>query len=174
MVVHAKSKGIFDAVDMVRWERENERNRRKLFAEATSIRTRVDQWLDDGQSVVVMGDVNDGPGMDNFEFRFGRSAVEIIMGSLFQPSRVLANHAGQPRFGRFGWEPSSARFRDRFTEDLVNVLIDHIVASQDLPVVANSPHKIWNPFQDDDARPLRDELVEASDHFPVTLDLDIP
>ena len=173
MVVHAKSKGIFNAVDLVHWERENQRNRRKLFAEATSIRRRIDQWLDNGDSVVVMGDINDGPGMDSFEYRFGRSAVEIIMGDIFRPGRILASHIGQPAFRRFGWEPSSARFRDRFTEDLINVLIDHILASQDLPVVANHPHKVWNPFQDDDARPLRDELPEASDHFPVTLDLDI-
>ena len=173
MVVHAKSKGIFDAVDLVHWERENLRNRRKLFAEATAIRRRVDQWLDDGDRVVVMGDINDGPGMDSFEHRFGRSAVEIIMGDIFRPGRILASHIGQPAFRRFGWEPSSARFRDRFTEDLINVLIDHVLASQDLPVVANNPHKVWNPFQDDDARPLRNELLNASDHFPVTLDLDI-
>lgn len=175
MVVHAKSKGIFDSVDLVHWERENERNRRKLFAEATSIRQRVDEWADAGERVVVMGDVNDGPGMDHYEERFGRSAVEIIMGSIWEPAKVLVSHAGRPEYGRYGWEPASARFRDRFTEDLINVLIDHVLATQDLPVdlVAGAGHKVWNPYQDDDARQMRDALRTASDHFPVTLDLDM-
>lgn len=111
MVVHAKSKGIFNAVDQAHLQRESDRNRRKLLAECTSIRSRVDQWLDDGEHVVVMGDINDGPGLDYYEQAFDRSAVEIIMGDLFDPSRILLAPTGRPKFGRFGWEPSSAPVR---------------------------------------------------------------
>ncbi len=170
MLAHAKSKGIFNNVDYIHWQRENVRNRHKLFGEATWIRRRVDEWLDDGHDVVVMGDINDGPGMDFYELQFARSAVEIIMGDLFEPDRVLRNHSGRPQWRRYGWEPSSARFRDRFTEDYVNVLIDHILVSRGLTV---TNQQVWNPYQDDEARPHRATLLDASDHFPVSADLEI-
>jgi endonuclease/exonuclease/phosphatase family metal-dependent hydrolase len=171
IVAHTKSKGMFNAADLVHWRSESERNRRKLFAECTWVRNRVDEWLADGRQVVVMGDINDGPGMDHYEQQFGRSAVEIIMGSLFEPASILRYCVPKPKWGAHGWEPSSARFQDRFTHDHINVLIDHILVSQGLPLAAGNPHKIWNPFQDQDAKPLKKQLLDASDHFPVTLDI---
>ena len=168
LLVHAKSKGIFRAVDLVRLQRESERNRRKLLAEACSIRRRVDDWLDAGRDFLVMGDVNDGPGMDFYEQLFGRSALEIIMGDVFQPDRILRNLAGRPRWGQLGWRPSSARFRDRMTHDHINVLIDHVLHS---PKLKASGHRIWNPFELEEAKPIKRELLDASDHFPVSVDL---
>jgi len=119
-----------------------------------------------------MGDINDGPGMDHLEFQFGRSAVEIIMGSRYEPERILKSHAGCPKWGKWGWEPSSTRFEDRFTETQVNVLIDHILVSNGLKVTGNG-HMIWNPFQDDKAKGVKGALLDASDHFPVRIDLEI-
>ena len=170
IVVHAKSKGIFGSADLVHWERENYRNRRKLFAECSWVRLRVEEWLDEGNEVVVMGDINDGPGMDHYEFQFGRSAVEIIMGDLYEPQRILKSHVARPKWGRYGWEPSSTRFKDRLTETQVNVLIDHILVSQGL-AVRDGSHIVWNPFQVAPAKAIKDELLVASDHFPVSLDL---
>jgi endonuclease/exonuclease/phosphatase family metal-dependent hydrolase len=171
LVVHTKSKGIFDNTDWIHWQRMSERNRRKLFAECRSIRRRVDEWLDDGRRLVVMGDVNDGPGMDMTESLFGRSAVEILLGEIFEPERLLKSYTGRPRWGAYGWEPSSASFRDSFTHDWVNVLIDHVLISQQIPVHGAAPHKVWNPWQLDEATPIKTALLAASDHFPVTLDL---
>jgi hypothetical protein len=173
IVVHAKSKGIFNAVDVAHWEIENQRSRRKLLAECTWIRQRVDEWLDQGRQVVVMGDLNDGPGMDFYEYRIGRSAMEIVMGDLFCPDHILRNLAERPTWRRSGggWRPSTARFRDRFTEDYVTVMIDHIMCSAGLQVAQNSPHRIWNPYEDNSLQAMRQTFTDASDHFPVTLDL---
>ena len=170
-VVHAKSKGIFSKNDLIHYQREELRNRRKLFAECSHIRKRIDEWLDDGRPVVVMGDINDGPGMDAVEFRFARSAVETIMGDVFNPEQIVKSWGGKPVWGDFGFEPSSARFTDRFTQDPVNVLIDHVLVSLDLKVAGADPHLVWNPFQLNDAKPHKKTLLAASDHFPVTLDL---
>lgn len=180
MVVHAKSKGIFNAMDKVHFDRRSDRNRRKLFAECTSIRARVEEWQAAGRDIVVMGDINDGPGFDYYEGRFGRSAVELIMGDLFRPEAILANRVGLPKWGRFGWEPSTARFRDQFTGDLVNALIDHIMATPRLaPLDGTRRARVWNPWQDAEigelpeaerAR-LQDIFDRASDHMPVTLDI---
>ncbi len=171
IVAHTKSKGIFSSIDMIHLERESRRNRLKIFAECRWIRSRVDEWLDKGYEVVVMGDINDGPGMDEYEFRYGRSGVEVIMGNLFEPNRILRNLAGQPKWGRFGWSPSTVRFKDRITETNINVMIDHILVSSGLRTSGQTPHKIWNPYEYDQAKPLKQAFLDASDHFPVTLNL---
>ncbi len=173
MAVHTKSKGIFNSSDMLHWERESRGNRKKLYAECEWIRRRVDEWLDSNKKVIVVGDINDGPGMDNYEFQFGKSAVEIIMGSIYEPERILKSYIGKPKWKRdkyAGWVPSSTRFKDRFTETYISVLIDHILVSQNIPVVDNS-HIIWNPYQDDSCEPIKAALLEASDHFPVSITL---
>ena len=46
-----------------------------------------------------------------------------------------------------------------------------------LKAIGDSPFKIWNPYLDEKnhpikAKPLKQELTLASDHFPVTLDLE--
>lgn len=172
IVAHAKSKGIFSAMDRVNFERTSDRNRRKLFAECTSIRRRVEDWLASNRPTVVMGDINDGPGFDYYESRFGRSAVEIILGDVFERDTLLSYPIGRPKFGRYGWEPSTARFTDNFTGDKVNALIDHIMASSHVTSSGAAPALVWNPYQLDAAKPLKSSLLDASDHFPVTLDID--
>ncbi len=171
ILAHAKSKGIFKATDMIHWQRESERNRRKLFAECSWIRKRVEEWLKQGRKVVVMGDLNDGPGMDFYEYRFGRSAVEIVMGDIFRPDTLLSNHIGRPKWTSKGWSPYSARFKDRFTGSNVNVLIDHILSSTNLAVADEHPLRIWNPYEEEAAKPLKQALTKASDHFPITLEI---
>ena len=179
MVVHAKSKGIFSSMDRVHFDRTSERNRRKLFAECMSIRQRVEEWLGKRRSVIVMGDVNDGPGFDHYESRFGRSAVELIVGDLLDLDNLLRYPAGRPKFGRYGWEPSSARFKDRFTGDYVNAIIDHIMVSKQFKLDGDDAYKVWNPYPDSDdpfiaaeAKSIRTDLNGASDHFPITLDIE--
>ena len=174
MLVHAKSKGVFDIVDQIHLERINRRNRLKLYGETTWIRQRIESWFDKGRKIVVMGDINDGPGMDVFEMQHGKSAVEIIMGDIFYPEKILKNYLGRPQFKGQGWTPSSARFYDKVTENPINVLIDHILLSQDIPVVPDSA-RIWNPFEAKSNEPIsgmKDTFKIASDHFPVSIDLD--
>lgn len=173
MLVHAKSKGIFNIVDQIHLERTNRRNRLKLYGETTWIRQRIDSWFDKDRKIIVMGDINDGPGMDIFEMVHGISAVETIMGDIFYPERILKNYLGRPQFRTYGWTPSSARFTDRITEDPINVLIDHILLSQNIPVVPNSA-RVWNPYEakNDPIQEKKELFMTASDHFPVSIDLD--
>jgi len=117
-----------------------------------------------------MGDVNDGPGMDWFELRFGKSAVDLLIGDLYQPDQILRSLGGRPHWTRNGWEPASARFKDRVTETYINVLIDHLLVSADLAAAA-SGHRVWNPYQQNDLAGLKSDLNEASDHFPVSLNI---
>ena len=145
-------------------------NRRKQLAEAIWIRRRIDAHLAEGASVILMGDLNDGPGLDEYEHLFGRSSVEILLGEdLYDP------HARTALQRRLGAVPTTARFRLNAEERYLQALLDYVMISPDL--MARRPAwRIWHPF--DDARcwrieELRSALLTASDHLPVTLDIDI-
>jgi len=172
IVVHAKSKGIFTATDRIHFDRISDRNRKKLFAECGSVRLRVDEWFKKDRPIAVMGDINDGPGFDFYESRFGKSAVELILGDIYEAETVLRYPLGRPEFGRYGWEPSTTSFKDKFTGDYINAIIDHIMVSHHFEPANDAPVIVWNPFQTDEAKPLKEALLAASDHFPVTLDVD--
>lgn len=174
IVAHTKSKGIFDSVDLARYEQISERNRRKLYAECFSIRERCDQWLkkDSDLKLAVVGDINDGFGLDYYEQRFSRSAVETLLGDVWAPDRILRHVLPQPKLGKYGWTPSSSSFRDIVTENRVNVLIDHILVSRS---VAFQNALVWNPFlkgAPTNVKNVKSELCSASDHFPISVNLD--
>jgi endonuclease/exonuclease/phosphatase family metal-dependent hydrolase len=145
-------------------------NRRKQLAQAIWLRARIDGHLAEGTSVILIGDLNDGPGLDEYENLFGRSSVEILLGdSLSDP------HAQQALSQRFGAVHATARFERPGGDRYLQALLDYIMISQDL--MCRSPvWRIWHPFDDAvcwrDAE-LRQALLTASDHFPVTLDIDI-
>ncbi len=168
--VHAKSKGAPAEGTPDHQMRIHIDNRRKQLAQCVWLRGRVDQLLAQDKSVVVMGDFNDGPGLDEYEALFGRSSVEIVLGEgeavpLFDP------HARLALSGRITAQPATARFQHDGV--YLSALLDYIMVSPDL--AAQKPRwTIWHPFDTpacfaNDA--LRDALLTASDHFPVTLDL---
>lgn len=177
IIAHTKSKGIFDEVDISRFEQLSERNRKKLFAECISIRERCDQWLRDepNRNVVVMGDINDGAGMDYYERRYSRSAVELLMGDLWEPDIQMKHILPKPKIGSKGWVPYTSDFRDTITKYTVNVLIDHILVSRNVKI---SDVLVWNPRlksnrENTDMQDLRQALNKASDHYPVMATLEM-
>ena len=148
-------------------------NRRKQLAQAIWLRRRIDMHLSADRPVMVMGDLNDGPGLDEFESLFGRSSVEIVLGegaaALFDP------HARQALSRRLGASPTSARFWIAPEERFLQALLDYIMVSPQIRA-RDARWRIWHPMDDPACWQnvaLRDALLAASDHFPVTLDLDL-
>ncbi|WP_371154861.1 endonuclease/exonuclease/phosphatase family protein [Jannaschia sp. 2305UL9-9] len=166
--VHAKSKAAHGAEDAADEMRLNILNRRKQLAQCIWLRRRVDQRLAEGRSLIVAGDFNDGPGLDRFETLFGRSGVEIVLGdgplALFDPAAI------PPRIG--GATPRTARFWDNAGKRYLNALLDFAMVSTDLRATAGwrilHPHDSAEALADAD---LRADLLDASDHFPVVLNL---
>ena len=69
--------------------------------------------------------------------------------------------------------PDSYRFVEH--REYLHALLDYIMVSPDLAARRPRWH-IWHPFDDPACYadpPLRDALLTASDHFPVTLDIDL-
>lgn len=145
-------------------------NRRKQLAQAVWLRARIDAHRAAGEAVILLGDLNDGPGLDEFENLFGRSSVEILMGrDMHDPN---AASALQPHAVAV---PTTARFHLPDQERFLQALLDYIMVSQDL--MARRPAwRIWNPFEDVrcwEMTELREALLTGSDHFPVSLEIDI-
>jgi len=174
--VHAKSKAPHGARSPEHATRIAIQNRRKQLAQCIWLRRRIDAHLEAGDDLIVLGDLNDGPGLDEFEMLFGRSGVEIVLGEddrgripLFDP------HARQARILRFTAPPATARFVVPAEGRILSALLDYIMISPGLRG-ADPRWRIWHPFDDPACYRdlmLREALLTGSDHFPVTLDIDI-
>ncbi len=119
--------------------------------------------------VVVMGDLNDGPGLDPCERMVGRSFVETLMGSVFEPHSSFHN--------TLWWmSKKSTTRKDLWTADFPDpivthpkgwehrVWIDHILASPDMLEPTNSVRYVIDSGR---VAPKNRNSREASDHFAV-------
>ena len=173
---HLKSKAPHGAKNADAVMRISIANRRKQLAQCIWLRERVDAHLAAGDPLIVLGDFNDGPGLDEYEKLFGRSSVEIVMG-VGQPAEVqmLDPHAQHALSQRMGARLSTSRFFVRRENRYLNALLDYIMVSPDLAARQPDWH-IWHPFDDPDCwrrKELCAALLTASDHFPVTLEIDL-
>ncbi len=170
---HLKSKAPHGAKTPTDAMRIGIANRRKQLAQAIWLRRRIDQHLAQNMPLMVLGDLNDGPGLDTFEDLFGRSSVEIVLGhrsdmALHDP------HAERALGQRIGAMPTTSRFWIAPEKRYLQALLDYIMVSPDF-TARNAQWRIWHPLDDPDCwadQPLRDALVSASDHFPVTIEFD--
>ena len=165
--IHSKSKGIFDIVDLARFQEISYGNRKKLIAQATRLRERMDELLAEPNAIptIVLGDMNDGPGLDAFEQRLGKSFVETTMGNVFNPANIFRNALQHI--------PDDFRWTADFPDPIVNnprgfnhrVWIDHILVSPDLADPQGPIRLVANSGAIDE----NDDTAElASDHFAVS------
>jgi endonuclease/exonuclease/phosphatase family metal-dependent hydrolase len=139
VVAHMKSNFINNGRDL--WERQETRggyiraaltNRRRITSEGMRIRRWLDERLarDPEAAMVVLGDLNDGPGLDYFEELYlAHNVTDVVIGSAFSPELEL-RHAQHD-------VPAERRYSVQF-EDFVPVrqtrrlLLDHILLSPGL------------------------------------------
>jgi hypothetical protein len=99
--VHAKSKVPHGARSPAAVMRRAIQNRRKQLAQCIWLRARIDAHLAAGDPLIVLGDLNDGPGLDEYEALFGRSSLEIVMGE--GEAVQMHDPAASPGPRRAGW-----------------------------------------------------------------------
>ena len=170
---HLKSKAPHGATNPDEVMRFGIANRRKQLAQAIWLRARIAEHLAAGTPLMVLGDMNDGPGLDEFENLFGRSSVEIVLGQ-GGPEALFDPHAKQALSRNLAAMPTTARFWIRPEKRFLQALLDYIMVSPDIRQ-RDASWRIWHPMDDPDCwhtPDLRDALVTASDHFPVTIDFD--
>lgn len=109
------------------------RNRRRIAAELMRLRNLLDEVLSDDPEarIMVLGDLNDGPGVDFFEQQYLiHNVVAVVSGSPFNPRKML-RHAFIDR------ELRDRNFTARFDDFIDNIrdrplLLDHILLSPSL------------------------------------------
>ncbi len=169
--VHVKSKAPHGASSPEAQIRIAIENRRKQLAQCIWLRRRVEEDIAAGDSVIVLGDFNDGPGLDEYEKLFGRSGVEIVLGEECGPC-LFDPHARLALSSRVGAMPVTARFYIHEQKRYLQAMLDYIMISPDLRAT-NPSWRIWHPFDDPvcyRTPELREALLTASDHFPVSMD----
>ncbi len=168
ILVATKSKGVFSVNDLVNHQYLALANRKKLLAESKKIRSRVDQLMDQQPQLplIVMGDFNDDPGMDSYEKILGASSIETVMGSLFEPDKILHNTL---------WHLSTTdRHKDLWTTEYPDLIVqnfglhkawlDHIFISPNLLSESARFKYIMNSGE---IIPKDDAARKVSDHFAV-------
>ncbi|MGV6811641.1 MAG: endonuclease/exonuclease/phosphatase family protein [Brevirhabdus sp.] len=174
--VHVKSKAPHGARNKAEVMQLSIANRRKQLAQCIWLRARVRAQLQDGEALIVLGDLNDGPGLDEYEKLFGRSGVEIVMGEEEDDAtlRLFDPNAYSALSQRIGVGVSTSRFYLAQEKRFLSALLDYVMVSPQ--IMARRPNwRIWHPFDDPDCYnmpELREALLTASDHFPVTLDFE--
>lgn len=172
IAVHLKSKAPHASGPPAKLKRIAHENRAKQYAQAAWLRARLSEHIAAGEPVVALGDFNDGPGQDDFEQVVGRSSVELVMGGDLAPALRMVNPVAVVGNGA-----ATARFRGDQTGPPVDALIDFIMLSPDLAANTAPEWRIWHPDNDPECAAdagLQTALLEASDHFPVTVDLMAP
>lgn len=176
ILLHTKSKGIFDVVDFQDFQKISLANRTRLLGQALMFRDRLDELIQQPNSlpIVVMGDCNDGPGPDPYEKVIGKSFVETITGSVNYPSGIFHN--------TMWWMTEDSKKRKTlwtadFPDPIVahplryrhRVWIDHILVSPDTLQAGNTVRYVPNTggigVKDATAR-------KASDHYAVYCDIE--
>lgn len=176
IAVHAKSKAPHGAANGAEAAAISLVNRRKQLAQCAWLRARIDGHLANGEDVIALGDFNDGPGLDKYERVFGRSGVEIVIGDPDPPELHLHTpfvRARSPSQVR----PATARFYQSGRQRYLNALIDFVMLSHGPATRMQPEWRIWHPFDDAEcfADPaMKSALLDASDHFPVSVDLTLP
>jgi hypothetical protein len=174
--VHTKSKAPHAARSADQIPRVSIENRRIQQAQCRWLRLRIDEHLSAGEPLIVLGDFNDGPEIDDYEDLFPLSGIEIVLGAdRPRAMRLYDSHAHHALGKRLAAAPTSARFLIGDEGHYFSALLDYVMVSPDLR--SRAPRwRIWHPF--DDAACYADEglraaLLDASDHFPVSLEIDL-
>jgi endonuclease/exonuclease/phosphatase family metal-dependent hydrolase len=174
--VHMKSKGPHGADSAAEARRIGIAARREQLAQSLWLRERILEHLAAKDSLIVLGDFNDGPGLDEYEKLFGRSSVEITLGwDEPRETRLFDPHARAALGQKLPASPASARFYLPEKRAFFSAMLDYVMVSPDLRALKPT-WRIWHPF--DDAAcyrvpELREALLAASDHYPVSIDLPI-
>ncbi len=95
-VVHQKSKKTYSSD-----EQEPYNNRKKIIAQGRRLREILYGMLENNiaDRFIIMGDINDGPGFDEYEKSLVESGVEAHLGTVLDPDTVLHSFTDLSRGG---------------------------------------------------------------------------
>ncbi|MDY0060910.1 MAG: endonuclease/exonuclease/phosphatase family protein [Myxococcota bacterium] len=134
ILVATKSKGVFSVQDLLGHQYRALANRKRLMAQCKKLRRRADDLLarDPGAAFLLFGDFNDDPGLDSYERMMGESGLETVVGSVFEPEKIL--HDALYHLTAGGKEIWTATYPDKIVDNHLphRAWLDHILLSPGL------------------------------------------
>ncbi len=168
ILLSLKSKGVFSVADIHHHQHLALANRKKLYGQSKKLRQRLDELLTENinRSIIIMGDFNDEPGLDHFERVLGASALETVMGNLYEPDKIFHNtlwHIHETGNKKNLWtteypDPIVSNFQKHKS------WIDHIFVS---PSMRKTNAKIQYVVNSGAIGEKTEATSQASDHYPV-------
>ncbi|MBI3079398.1 MAG: endonuclease/exonuclease/phosphatase family protein [Deltaproteobacteria bacterium] len=186
IVVHTKSNFVNNGKSL--WQNPSTRrdyvsaalkNRRRISSEAMRLRRYLDFRLERnaGDRIIVLGDLNDGPGLDYFEEHYlTHNVTDILVGSAFRPEWIFT-HAQHDAGAA---QRYTAIFDDFVTDEPgKRLLLDHVLLSPGLRSEGTRlrmrtgsgavRHAEYEAQTENAGRHREDR---PSDHRPVTVELE--
>jgi hypothetical protein len=174
ILVATKSKGVFSINDLINHQYLALANRKKLLAESKKLRSRIDQLMDEQPNLplVIMGDFNDEPGMDSYEKLLGASSIDTVMGSLFEPNKILHNTLWHFNTSGRKKELWTTEYPDLIVQNfgLHKAWLDHIFISQNLLTGSDKFKYVMNSGE---IIPKDADAKRASDHYAVYCEFEV-
>lgn len=157
--LHPKSKKASDAPGSAA------ENRRILLAQAINIRDYIDSILDNepDKPIVICGDMNDGIGLDPFEYHLGGDFASIITGTVRKPHQLFTNACAVQIVENI--ENPGKNYTLQFSKGgkIRKLIIDHLMFSPRF--------KSDSVSLDTNSGRIRNDILitypESSDHAPV-------
>ncbi len=174
VLVSTKSKGVFSINDLMRHQHLALANRKRQLAQTKKLRQRAEDLMDDPDHLpfVFMGDFNDEPGLDSLERLLGVSSIETMMGSVFEPDRILHNAlwhmSREPVLSKELW---TTEYPDLIVQNFGNHKgwLDHIITD---PAMAGSSASVRVVPGSGRVGTKSEAARLASDHYAIYCDLD--
>ncbi len=174
ILISFKSKGVFSVNDIHSYEHIALANRKKLHGQSKKVRERMDELLKENpdREIIVMGDLNDEPGMDYFQKQVGASAVETIIGNIYSPELIFhcaLLHIGN---GKNKYDLWTTVYPDPIVANLKKhkAWLDHIFIS---PGMIKGTSKIKYVKDSGFIAPKNKISQIASDHYPVGCEISV-
>jgi endonuclease/exonuclease/phosphatase family metal-dependent hydrolase len=142
-------------------------SRRRTLTEATEIRKRVDSIFDKSPGIVILGDMNDGPGKEYFEkFLLGMDITGELLGNVYYPKNIFTTTLDP--------EKDYTVIFDDFVENQPKkkILLDRILISPSFVRRLDAGRVEHNAYDSQVTDPESRE-GRPSDHRPVSILLDL-
>ncbi|MCP4295049.1 MAG: hypothetical protein GY786_05540 [Proteobacteria bacterium] len=168
ILVAMKSKGVFSINDLINHQYLALANRKRLLAQSKKIRERINLLMDQQPELplIMMGDFNDEPGLDSYERILGASSVDTLMGSIFEPHKILHNTLWHLSKGKSKKDLWTTEYPDLIVQNfgLHKTWIDHIFITNNLMDESKGLSYIKDSGE---IIPKDEDAKKASDHYGI-------